>query len=251
MTVPHAGYDDVHRGRHVCLPFETDSEKLEAVASFLIEGLTRGKRCLFVGTPDELAELGGPLEAAGICVSRALSRRSVLFSTREDAYLKDGAFHPQLVLDHIEQQVRDAVADGFSGLYATGELVYEPAGEDWRRIVWYEAQINDAFARLPFAALCRYPRSVVPAERVRDVLRTHPVAVVRGESCTNPFYERTELSLSDDSQARLDWQLRQLRVQNRTERRLEEQTYSAVTAAAELATQLEALRAQLGLAKHE
>jgi hypothetical protein len=93
--------------------------------------------------------------------------------------------------------------------------------------------------------MCRYPRSVVPAHRVQDVLRTHPIAIVRGETCTNPFYEQMQLALSNDSQARLDWQLRQMRVQNRTQRRLEDQTYSAVTAAADLATQLEALREKL------
>ena len=245
MTLPHAGYDDVHRGRHLCLPFETDTEKLDAVASFLIEGLTQGKRCLFVGTSDELAELGEPLESVGICVSRALSRRRLLFLTREETYLSDGVFDPNVVLARIERYVRDAVADGFTGLYATGELVYIPADEDWRRIVSYEAQINETFARLPLVALCRYPRAVVPADRVQDVLRTHPIAIVRGQTCSNPFYERTQLALSTDSQARLDWQLRQLRVQNRTQRRLEDQAYSAVTAAAELATQLEALRAKL------
>lgn len=246
MTFTHARYDDVHRGRHVCLPFETESEKLDAAAAFLIEGLTRGKRCLFVGTPQEMAELADALEAAaGICVSRARSRGRLLFATPAEAYLKDGVFQPQLVLDRIEQNVREAIADGFTGLYATGELVYEPADEDWRRVVWYEAQLNETFARLPFAALCRYPRSVVPARRVQDVLRTHPVAIVRGASCRNPFYERNQLALSDDSQARLDWQLRQLRVQNRAEQHLENQTYSAVVAAAELATQVAALRAQL------
>lgn len=249
MTLTHAGYDDVHRGRHVCLPFETDTEKLDAAVSFLIEGLTGGKRCLFVGTREEMAELADAMEArARICVSRARSRGRLLLATREEAYLKDGVFDPQLVLDGIERHVREAIADGFTGFCATGELFYEPADEDWRRIVWYEAQINETFARLPFAALCRYPRSVVPANRVRDVLRTHPAAIVRGESCRNPFYERTQLALSDDSEARLDWQLRQLRLQNRAERRLEDQTYSAVAAAAELATQVAALRAKLGSA---
>ena len=40
------------------------------------------------------------------------------------------------------------------------------------------------------AACAAIPRTMIPAERVRDVLRTHPVAIVRGESCENPFYER-------------------------------------------------------------
>jgi two-component system, sensor histidine kinase PdtaS len=245
MTSTHAGYDDVHCGLHICLPFETDSEKLEAVVAFVIEGLTQGKRCLFVGTPQELADLGAPLETAGICVSRALSRRRMIFMTREEAYLDNGVFDPDTVLARIEQHVRDAIADGFTGLHATGELVYVPGDADWRRIVQYEAQVNETFARLPLTTLCRYPRAIVPAHRVQDVLRTHPVAIVRNESCTNPFYERSQLALSTDSQARLDWQLRQMRVQNRTQRRLEDQTYSAVSAAADLATQLEALREQL------
>jgi hypothetical protein len=71
------------------------------------------------------------------------------------------------------------------------------------------------------------------------------VAIVRGETCDNPFYERPELALSDDSQSRVDWQLRQMRVQQRVQRRLEDKTTSAVTAAVELATELETLRSTL------
>ncbi|HVV15964.1 MAG TPA: MEDS domain-containing protein [Polyangia bacterium] len=245
MTFTRAGFDDVHRGRHICLPFETDAEKQDAVASFVIEGLTQGKRCLFIGTPEELSDLRGPLEAAGICLARVLDRQRMIFRTCEEAYLDNGVFNPDAVLARIDQHVRDAVAGGFTGLHATGELVHVPADEDWQRIVQYEAQVNENFARLPLTTLCRYPRAVVPAQRVQDVLRTHPVAIVRSQTCSNPFYEQTQLALSNDSQARLDWQLRQMRVQNRTQRRLEDQTYSAVTAAADLATQLEALRERL------
>jgi hypothetical protein len=77
---------------------------------------------------------------------------------------------------------------------------------------------------------------------VRDLLRTHPVAIVRGESCDNPFYERPEIVLSDDAQTRLDWQFRQLRVQQRTRQHLEDMRVSAVAAAAQLAAELQHLR---------
>jgi hypothetical protein len=245
MTSTHAGYDDIHRGRHICLPFESDAEKLDAVASFLVEGLSQGKRCLFVGSPEELAQLGEPVEQAGICLTQARSRGRLVYMTSDEAYLTNGAFEPAAVLSRIESLIRGAMADGFTGLYATGALGHVPSEDVWRRIVSYEAQINESFARMPVTSLCRYPRAVVPPCRVQDVLRTHPVAIVRGQSCKNPFYERTHLALSDDCQARLDWQLRQLRVQNRLERHLQDQTYSAVNAAVELATELEALRAKL------
>ena len=245
MTSTHAGYDNIHCGRHICLPFESDTERLDAVASFLVEGLTQGKRCLFVGTAEDLAQLGEPVEAAGICLTQARSRGRLLFLTREEAYFTDGVFEPSVVLERIESYIRGAMADGFTGLYATGELVHVPAEDVWRRIVWYEAQINESFARMPVTSLCRYPRAVVPPCRVQDVLRTHPVAMVRGESCKNPFYEPSQLAVSDDCQERLDWQLRQLRLQNRLERRLQDQTTSAVNAAVELTIQIEALRAKL------
>jgi hypothetical protein len=120
-----------------------------------------------------------------------------------------------------------------------------PSDDLWRQIVWYEAQVNEHFSRLPLVGLCRYPRSTVPPHRVQDVLRNHPIAIVRGETCENPFYERPDVSLSDDTGARLDWQLRQLRIVNRVQRQLEGKTASAVTAAVELATELETLRAAL------
>ena len=235
----------VHRGQHLCLPFETDDEKQAAVVSFLREGLSHGSRCLFIGTPPEFEDVGRRLEVEGICTVRARVRGALRFLTPEELYLHEGVFAPERVLGRIAAHIEGALADGFTGLRGTGELMYLPAADEWRKMVWYEAQVNEHFARLPFAGLCRYPRSVVPPERVRDVLRTHPVAVVRGEACENPFYERAELVLSDDSGARLDWQLHQLRVGNRTQRHLEGTTVSAVTAAVELATELEELRATL------
>jgi hypothetical protein len=74
------------------------------------------------------------------------------------------------------------------------------------------------------------------------VLRTHPVALVRGEACENPFYERPEIVLSDDNETRIDWQFRQLRVGQRARQHLEGTRSSAVAAAAELAAELHHLR---------
>jgi hypothetical protein len=246
MSSPiHAANDSAHHGRHSCLPFETESEKEEAILSFIHEGLAHGKRCLFVGTRIEYEQLGVRLEEQGICSLRAESRGALMFSTREDEYLTNGVFDPNAVLARIERHLNQALSDGFTGLCATGELMDVPSDAVWREIVWYEAQVNEDFARLPFTGLCRYPRMVVPANRVQDVLRTHPIAVVRGETCDNAFYERPAVALSDDSRARLDWQLRQLRVHNRVQRRLEDKTTSAVTAAVALATELETLRSTI------
>jgi MEDS: MEthanogen/methylotroph, DcmR Sensory domain len=241
----HAAQAANLRGRHICLPFETEPEKESAILSLFHEGLARGRRCLFVGTRAEYERLGLQLEDSGICALRAESRGALRFMTREELYLENGAFDPAVALGRVERFITQALADGFTGLCATGELADVPSDDLWRQIVWYEAQVNEHFSRLPFVGLCRYPRSTVPPHRVQDVLRNHPIAIVRGETCDNPFYERPELALSNDCQARLDWQLRQMRAVNRVQRQLEGKTASAVTAAVELATELETLRSTI------
>jgi hypothetical protein len=241
---PSVAGSDVRRSSHICLPFETEDEKHEATVTFIHEGLSRGARCLFTGTKDDFETLGRGLEERGICTRRASARGALKFVPVEDIYFPDGTFEPPRSLDITDGLIDEALADGFTGLRLTAELTRIPEPAEWQKIVWYEAMINERFARRPIAGMCRYPRDLIPAERVRDLLRTHPVAVVRGESCENPFYERPEIVLSGDVQAQIDWQFRQLRVHQRTRQHLEGTRSSAVAAAAELAGELHHLRSR-------
>jgi hypothetical protein len=241
MSPPVAG-SDVRHSSHVCLPFETDDEKREATVAFIHEGLSRGAHCMFLGTKDDFDELGRELEDLGICTRRATARGALQYRTVEEVYLYGGIFDPPRALDHTDALVDAALVDGFSGLRMTAELTRIPAHGEWQKIVWFDAMVNERLARRPIALMCRYPRTMIPAERVRDVLRTHPVAIVRGESCENPFYERPEIVLRGDAETLLDWQFRQLRVHQRTRQHLEGTRSSAVAAAAELAVQLHPLR---------
>jgi len=236
---------DVRHSSHMCVPFETNEEKHEATVTFIHEGLSRGARCIFSGTKEDFDTLGRGLEQLGICTRRATTRGALLFRTVEEMYLYGGIFDPPRVLDHTDQLIDAALVDGFTGLRLTSELTRIPVQAEWQKIVWYEAMVNERFARRPLAGLCRYPRSLIPAERIRDVLRTHPTAIVRGESCENPFYERPEIVLSDDNEMRIEWQFRQLRVHQRTRQHLEGTRTLAVAAAAELAAELHHLRSGL------
>jgi MEDS: MEthanogen/methylotroph, DcmR Sensory domain len=236
---------DVRSSTHICLPFETNEEKHEATVTFFREGLSRGARCIFTGTKEDFDTLGHGLEELGICTRRATARGALQYRPVEEIYFPDGRFEPPRSLDITDALIDDSIVDGFTGLRLTAELTRIPVYDEWQKIVWYEAMVNERFARRPIAGLCRYPRHLIPADRVRDLLRTHPVAMVRGEECDNPFYERPEIVLSDDSQTRLDWQFRQLRVQQRNRQHLEGMRVSAVAAAAQLAVELQNLRSGL------
>src|SRR5580704_2374334 len=95
-------------GRHICLPSESDDENQEAIVAFIHAGLTRGKRCLFVGAPGEYERLGTSLEEQGICAIRARTRGALVFLRPEEAYLENGVFEPSLVIARLDGYIKDA-----------------------------------------------------------------------------------------------------------------------------------------------
>jgi signal transduction histidine kinase len=221
-------------GDHLCLPYESEDERRTTLLAFLREGLARHERCLYVAAPAEHAEVVAALEADGVAARRAVARGTLTFATQAEVYLRTGDFDGDDALDVLEGHLGRALADGYAGLRATGESSGPISDELWPRVRAYEARLNERFARRPFVGLCRFDAAGLPPERIQDMLRTHPLAVVRGDLCENPFYERPELALSDDPRARLDWQLHQLRAHQRARRHLAALATSAVTTAAAL-----------------
>jgi signal transduction histidine kinase len=218
---------------HLCFPYESEDERRRVLIAFVREGLARHERCVYIGLPDDQSAFVAALRDAGVPALRALERGELVLATQAETYLRSGAFDPDDALALMTELTDRALADGFAGLRATGEASGPLPDELWPRVMRYEALLNERLGRRPFVGLCRFPSASVPPERVRDVLRTHPFALVRGEVCANPFYERPEVVLSDDSRSRLDWQLHQLRAYNRALKRLEAR--SAVSDEAETA----------------
>jgi chemotaxis family two-component system sensor kinase Cph1 len=206
---------------HLCFPYESEDEKAATLVEFIREGLARHERCLFIGTPADQNDLLASLKAEGVPGGRALERGALVLATQGETYLRTGRFDPEDALALMEGLVDRALADGFGGLRATGEASGPVSAELWPLVTRYEALLNERLGRRPFVGLCRFHAGQVRPERVQDVLRTHPHVLVRGDVCANPFYERAEVALSDDSRARLDWQLHQLRTYNRARKRLE------------------------------
>jgi signal transduction histidine kinase len=206
---------------HLCFPYESEDEKRTTLVAFIRQGLACRERCLYIGSHADQVDLAAALEADGVPAERALERGALVFATQGEIYLRSGRFDPDDTLCLMGSLVDRALADGFTGLRGTGEASGPVPDELWPLVLRYEALLNERLGRRPFVALCRFHAAQVRPDRVRDVLRTHPLALVRGDVCANPFYERPEVVLSDDSRARLDWQLHQLRSHNRARKRLE------------------------------
>ncbi|HEY2729385.1 MAG TPA: MEDS domain-containing protein [Polyangia bacterium] len=232
---------------HLCFPYESEDEKRTTLVAFVRDGLARRERCVYIGTLADQSELLRSLEAAGVRVARALERGALVLKTQAETYLRSGRFDPDDAVRVLEELVETALADGYAGLRGTGEASAPVSDELWPLVLRYESLVNERLGRSPFLGMCRLPAWHDRPGRAQDLLRMHPHALLRGEVCANPFYERPEIVLSDDAHARLDWQLHQLRSMHRARRRLERRSADRLlsTLADELADPLFALKREV------
>jgi len=222
--------------RHRCLIYEgSPSEQLPVVVPLIVEGLRDGCRCLYLGSPSDVALTREALARAGVDVEGQTARKALVLSS-DRPHLEAGRFDPAAMVEGLRRLVEEAVRDGFSrGLCATGDMHWELGGDgDVERLLEYEARLDAAFEELPLRGVCQYRRGAFPPRALRAALLTHR-AVHLGPALPqerNLFYIPPELLLQDADAAVRDrqgeWMLEQLtrltRAENELERRVEERT---------------------------
>jgi signal transduction histidine kinase len=235
MDLSDATLGGLRASGHLCFPYESEDERRRTVVAFVRQGLARRERCVYIATEAEQRDFVAALEAAGVPAAREVERGALRFLSRTETYMRTGRFDPDDALALMEGLTDQAVADGFVGLRATAEASSRALEDLWPLVLRYEALLNERLARRPFLGLCRFRAAELAPDRLRDVLRTHPEVLVRGDACPNPFYEHAEVVLGGDDRAHLDWQLHQLRSYHRERKRLEAGTRTALEARASAA----------------
>jgi signal transduction histidine kinase len=207
------------QGDHVCSVYENTAEQLAVAVPFISDGLARGERCVYITDDHTIEEIAHALEAAGVDVEQERQRGALWLLSREDIYLRGGEFLPLAIIDFIRQAEAQALADGFSGLRLTGEMTWALLPEPgYYRLIDYEALLNQSPANSKSVILCQYNRSRLDAPCIHDVLRTHPLAILGDQICSNPYYEPPEMILghgqianSDFAAKRVNWWISQLK----------------------------------------
>ncbi|HZF09318.1 MAG TPA: MEDS domain-containing protein [Thermoanaerobaculia bacterium] len=243
----------LRQGDHLCLIYDHAAERLAALIPFLQCGLAAGERCLYLADGATTDRVERVLQAEGIDVGRERERGGLVLLTRRDAYLKDGRFDPGAMMDLLRQAEQEALDDNFSGLRMAGEmngcLGREPGTE---RSLEYEAMLNHFLAGSRSIALCQYERSRFTPQRIHEILRTHPVAVLGDEICPNIFYEPPEMVLGPTSwDERVGWMIAQLRQARANERKYENLTRRLAQQRGALERADRAKEELLGMLAHE
>ena len=183
-----------HQGDHICTLFTTPEEQLAAAVECITGGLSRRERCLYICCEHSVPEFRRALNQAGIDVAWEEKRGALVLLTKQDGHLQGGSFDPDRMISMLHAAVEDALAAGFTGLCAAGDMTWlldEAPGSE--KIAEYEARLNQFYKSHRALGLCQYNRNKLPDATLDHGIATHRYIRMEGPILLeNPFYEPPE-----------------------------------------------------------
>ena len=184
-----------------------------ALAAKMREMLHANYRCLYLNSPAMLAGMSSYLAAQGVDVALEKVKNRILLSS-DQAHLSGGAFDVGQMLNKLELAVVQAVKDGYKGLWASGDMMWEFGTErNLPKLGEYERRLEELFHKQPaLCGVCQYHCDLLPPEILRWALLTHRALFVDETlSRINPHYTKVRTPFSGRLNAQLDATIAELR----------------------------------------
>ncbi len=181
--------------RHCCLIYEgPPSRQLPALAAAAHEKLQQNHRCLYLNSPAMVAGMRSYLAATGIDVAEETARGRLIFSSAQHL-LNGDRFDVEFMIDALKSTLDRALHDGFTGLWATGDMSWEfgPV-KDFSKLLEYEWRLEEFMHDNPeMSGICQYRSDILPRAAMRQGLLSH-ISVFVNQTLTlmNPQYLRPE-----------------------------------------------------------
>jgi hypothetical protein len=200
QSIHFAGFN-LGEHRHVCAFFHTQEQEDKVLIPFFKEGIDRGEKVFCVATPEMRVHILRELSVAGVEVTLAERRGQLEVKQWEEAYMRDGSFDQEAMLELIEKVLRQGREQGFP-------LTRLVARMDWafeyrvgiNELVEYETRVNHVLEKFPDPVICIYCLDKFNTGAVLDVLRTHPVVVIGDLVAENPFFVPPDVFLKELSE---------------------------------------------------
>lgn len=160
------------------------------ISMMLREYLERNYRCFYFNSPPMVAGLRSYVAAAGVDVERAIANKSLILTSAQ-VHLQGTRFHIDSMIQSLEETLLQALADGYDGLWATGDLTWEMGPEkNFAGLLEYEWRLEELFQAHPqLSGVCQYHADSLPPQALRQGLVAHQTLFVnRTLASINPHY---------------------------------------------------------------
>ncbi|HEX4514799.1 MAG TPA: MEDS domain-containing protein [Polyangiaceae bacterium] len=169
---------------HACAFVVGPDEERAVIDPFLVEGMNRGEKAVYIVDPARRAEHDARLRKS---VPKGDDLLDV--TTWDDAHLLGGRFDQERMIASLEELMRVHAATGRPAMRLVGQMGWifsSPPGIE--QLVAYEASVNEVLNRGRTPTVCVYDVRRMTGSMVMDLLRAHPLTVVNGMLNENPFY---------------------------------------------------------------
>jgi chemotaxis family two-component system sensor kinase Cph1 len=180
---------------HCAIIYDHPDDQLDFIVPYLRLGLENGEKAVYIYDDNTAETVIAAMEQDGIDVGAATACGALSIITKSHAYLKNGDFDPDWMIDFLAQAVEDARKEGFPRVRASGEMTWAlgATGEAHDRLLEYECKLNWFFSGYDMGGICQYNRRRFRAQTLMHVIHTHPRIVFHGTVCENPYYIPPEI----------------------------------------------------------
>lgn len=161
-------------GDHLAFFFKTNDERLQVTIPYVLNGLRRKERCVYVAVGNSVSRILTEFERAGIDIGEATSSGALSVVTKHESYLRHGIFEPERMIADWDREVRFALEHGFAGLRATADMSWALDLPSALRHLLCDYE-DDLCRRWPgrLGGMCQYDETLFSADVVQHMCDCH------------------------------------------------------------------------------
>lgn len=177
-------------GTHMCYLYNDEDERRSVMAQYTNKGLEIGEVVGYFADRETQDLVDSHLADMGIHLPEATDPGQAMFRRAGDIYCPNHHFSPEQTLNQLKILHRQSHDLHHCELRVTGEMSWAlaPNITGVERLVEYEARVNLLMETHPLTAICQYDTNQFDGITIFEILKVHPMMVVRGQIVHNPYY---------------------------------------------------------------
>jgi hypothetical protein len=176
-------------GSHICQIYSDDAEQIDSLLGYLESGVKNGEKTACFTSKMDDSTLAAHLEQRGLSLPRLTEIKALTKANTSDVYFHDGCFSPEVMLALLRQFYEDSVTQGFTAARVIGEMIADVCTmKGGNRLMEYESRVSMQMRTHPVTAVCQYDAHAFDGATIMQVLKVHPLMVIRGVVVHNPYF---------------------------------------------------------------
>lgn len=186
--IPFAG-SQLGEVRHVCAFLKSADEEYRVLMPFIKDGFECGHKAVHVVNPGRRHDHLERLTAAGSDATAPQRSGQLELRNNVEAYLRNGQFDQDQMLDEFEQLSSGNDKGGFPLSRIVCQMDWAADGRSHiDNLVEFESRVNEVWNRHEDVVICVYDLAKLGGDTDIDIIRTHPMVIIGGILQSNPFY---------------------------------------------------------------